>query len=409
MISALAWAANPKVAPDLANWKGAVIVRYKAHMQDQHHRRIEQRGGHLNRTLEVVNSAAYQIPAAALEEVANDPDVEYITPDRPVKAMLDYAEPTVNANIAFQSGWTGAGVTVAVIDSGIMDTHPDLQTGGKSRVVYAADFNPTVGNDYFDRFGHGTHVAGILGGNGAMSTGPGYTHTFLGIAPNVRLVNLRVLDQNGAGTDSMVIAAIQGAISLKSTYNIRIINLSLGRAVFESYTLDPLCQAVEQAWNAGIVVVVAAGNEGRNNSAGTSGYGTITSPGNDPYVITVGAMKDMKTLPRGDDQMASYSSKGPTLFDHVVKPDIVAPGNKINAALPAGLALTNSYPGNQVPWTYYEAAGNAGGSTYYFTLSGTSMATPMVSGAAALLLQKHPSLTPDQVKARANVYHSAAL
>jgi serine protease AprX len=342
MISSVVWAANSKIAPDLANWKGAVIVRYKAHMQDQHHRRIEQRGGHLNRTLEVVNSAAYQIPAAALEEVANDPDVEYITPDRPVKAMLDYAEPTVNANIAFQSGWTGTGVTVAVIDSGIMDTHPDLQTGGKSRVVYAADFNPTVGNDYFDRFGHGTHVAGILGGNGAMSTGPGYTHTFLGIAPNVRLVNLRVLDQNGAGTDSMVIAAIQAAISLKSTYNIRIINLSLGRAVFESYTLDPLCRAVEQAWNAGIVVVVAAGNEGRNNSAGTSGYGTITSPGNDPYVITVGAMKDMKTLTRGDDQMASYSSKGPTLFDHVVKPDIVAPGNKINAALPAGLALTNS-------------------------------------------------------------------
>ena len=105
-----------------------------------------------------------------------------------------------------------------------------------------------------------------------------------------------MLDRNGAGTDSMVIAAIQRAIALKSTYNIQIINLSLGRPVMESYTLDPLCQAVEQAWKAGIVVVVAAGNEGRNNSKGTNGYGTITAPGNDPYVITVGAMKDVKTL-----------------------------------------------------------------------------------------------------------------
>src|ERR1035437_4160738 len=108
-----------------------------------------------------------------------------------------------------------------------------------------------------------------------------------------RFVNLKVLDRYGAGTDSMVIAAIQRAIALKNTYHIKVINLSLGRPVMESYTLDPLCQAVEQAWKAGIVVVVAAGNQGRNNSAGTSGYGTISSPGNDPYVITVGAMKDI--------------------------------------------------------------------------------------------------------------------
>src|SRR5262249_10975398 len=171
---------------------------------------------------------------------------------------------------------------------------------------------------YFDRYGHGTHVASILGGNAKMSSGPGYTHTFRGIAPNVKFVNLRVLDGNGKGTDSMVISAIQRAIALKSTYNIKVINLSLGRPVMESYLQDPLCQAVEQAWKAGIVVVVAAGNEGRNNSKGTQGYGTITSPANDPYVITVGAMKDMKTVVRGDDFIASYSSKGPTLFDQIV-------------------------------------------------------------------------------------------
>ena len=104
------------------------------------------------------------------------------------------------------------------------------------------------------------------------------------------LVNLRVLDENGEGNDADVIAAIQKAIALKDKYNIRVINLSLGRGVFESYTLDPLCQAVEQAWKAGIAVVVAAGNEGRDNSVGNQGYGTITAPGNDPFVITVGAM-----------------------------------------------------------------------------------------------------------------------
>src|SRR5208282_1418967 len=120
---------------------------------------------------------------------------------------------------------------------------------------------------------------------------------------------------------------IQTAIQLKATYNIRVINLSLGRPVFESYTVDPLCQAVEAAYKAGIVVVVAAGNDGRDNSEGTNGYATITAPGNDPYVITVGAMKSMGTPTRADDLIATYSSKGPTAIDHIVKPDIVAPGN----------------------------------------------------------------------------------
>src|SRR5207247_831557 len=122
-------------------------------------------------------------------------------------------------------------------------------------------------------------------------------------------------------------------ISLKSRYNSLVINLSFGRQGFESYTLDPLCQAVEAAWNAGIVVVAAAGNQGRNDSAATEGYGTIAAPGNDPYVITVGAMKTANTSSRNDDTIASYSSKGPTAYDFVVKPDIVAPGNQVVSTL----------------------------------------------------------------------------
>src|SRR6266853_278448 len=220
------------------------------------------------------------------------------------------------------------------------------------RIVYSQSFVPGT-TDASDYFGHGTHVAGIVASAGWMSTGGKFSHTFKGIAPNANIINLRVLDQNGAGTDSSVIAAIQTAITMKNQYNIRVINLSLGRQVYESYTIDPLCQAVESAWKAGIVVVVAAGNQGRNNSAGTNGYGTVAAPGNDPYAITVGAMKTNNTPDRGDDTVASYSSKGPTAFDHVVKPDIVAPGNRVVSLLSPRSQLPKRYPAADVLMSEY--------------------------------------------------------
>ncbi|KAA6460439.1 hypothetical protein DYQ86_14135 [Acidobacteria bacterium AB60] len=314
-----------------------------------------------------------------------------------------------------------------------MEDMPDLH-GKKFDVVYSQNFVRGDLGSTFDSYGHGTHVAGILAGNGSKSSGSNFTYTFRGIAPGVHLINLRALDQNGAGTDSQVIAAIETAIRLKNVYNIRVINLSLGRGVFESYKLDPLCQAVEQAWSAGIVVVVAAGNEGRDTSLGTDGYGTITAPGNDPYVITVGAMNTMGTADRTDDVPTSYTSKGPSLWDHIVKPDIVAPGNRTISLYTPVESLAHQLPENAVPLSAYtpgaftrtdesfagtqtnggadlavEAPGarfafsriyHGGPSDTYFYLSGTSMAAPMVSGAAALLLEKNPSLTPDQVKAR---------
>src|SRR5256886_437031 len=214
------------------------------------------------------------------------------------------------------------------------------QTYG-SRVVYSQNFVPAT-TDTSDLYGHGTHVAGIIASEGWFSTGFNFTHTFKGIAPNTNIINLRVLDQNGAGTDSSVIAAIQTAISVKSTYNIRVINLSFGRQVYESYTLDPLCQAVEAAWNAGIVVVAAAGNQGRNASASTEGYGTIAAPGNDPSAITEGVMKTANTPTRIDDTIASYSSQGPTAYDFVVKPDIVAPGNQVVSTLAPNAPLLSA-------------------------------------------------------------------
>jgi serine protease AprX len=412
---AVAAARNEKLSPELKNQASRssvdVIVQFHSRLTAKHHLRMASRGGRLRNELRVVNAATYSISAAALKNLAKDPDVAYISPDRPLTGMgtvsstatLDYHTDTINAPYAWGTGLDGTGIGVAVIDSGIFDM-PDLHgagpgNSGKTRVAYNQNFTSAYFWDTYDHYGHGTHVAGIVGGDGSKSTGSQYFYTFNGIAPNVNLINLRVLDQNGAGTDSQVISAIQTAIFLKSKYNIRVINLSLGRPVYESYTLDPLCQAVEAAYQAGIVVVVSAGNDGRDNSAGTNGYGTITAPANDPYVITVGAMKSMGTPSRADDLIATYSSKGPTAIDHIAKPDLVAPGNQVISLYSQGLTLSKLYPGNDIPNSLYQTNGNNKASSTYFVLSGTSMAAPMVSGAAALMLQQNPALTPDQVKA----------
>jgi serine protease AprX len=403
-----AFARHPKIASDLEaadpDSNVDVIVQFTQAPNARLHAKVLDRGGQLKTELGVLKGAAYRIRASELQELANDPDVAHISADHPLRgtatatsaATLDYYDATVNAPFAWQMGLNGSGVAVAVIDSGIIDV-PDLH-GSKYRVIYSQNIiGPGIANDMY---GHGSHVAGIVGGNGDNSTGPNYFYTFKGIAPNVNLVNLRVLDQNGNGTDSLVIRAIEEAIILKGHYNIRVINLSLGRPVYESYKLDPLCHAVEAAWKAGIVVVVAAGNDGRDNSQGTDGYGTINAPGNDPYVITVGAMKTMGTPTRTDDLIASYSSKGPTMIDHIVKPDLVAPGNLIISLYRGGLDLARLYPGDEIPYSLYQTNGNSMRSSTYFRLSGTSMATPMVSGTVALMLQQNPSLTPDEVKAR---------
>src|SRR3954462_6659333 len=312
---------------------------------------ISQAGGVMRQAMQSIHGALVTVKVGQLNGIAHNPNVLYISPDRKISSSLEFAEPTVNANIAFQYGWTGAGVGVAIIDSGVA-FHPDL----KGRIVYSESFVPTDSSTN-DAYGHGTHVAGIAGGNAFDSTGPNYIYTFRGIAPQANIINLRALDSSGQGSDSSVINAIERAIQLKNTWNIRVLNLSLGRTIAESYTLDPLCQEVEKAWQQGLVVVVAAGNDGRDNSMGTNGYSTIASPGDDPYVITVGAMKDMGTTTRSDDLVASYSSKGPTLLDQVVKPDLVAPGNSIVSALASGSQLPQRFPGGVVPVSYYFKAG----------------------------------------------------
>jgi len=389
--------AGSKTAPDLPSNSSTpleVIVQYKTVPTKTE---LKQLGSQIQQQFVHVNAVSVVLTTAQIQTVSQDSNVSYISPNRVTQGSLDITTATVYANVAWSAGYIGTGVGVAVIDSGIY-AHPDLSTssGSGTRIVYSQSF--VTGLDASDQYGHGTHVAGIVGSNGQSSTGAGFTRTLKGVAPNVNLINLRVLDANGAGTDAAVIAAIDEAITLQSTYNIRVINLSLGRPVWESYTLDPLCQAAEAAWHAGIIVVAAAGNYGRDNSMDEHGYGTIVAPGNDPYVITVGAMNDMGTATRTDDTIASYSSKGPTAIDHIVKPDLVAPGNgTVSLMSPNSTLSFNS--GTVVPNSYYQTNG-VGNSSTYMRLSGTSMATPVVSGAAALLLQQNPSLTPDQVKAR---------
>ena len=227
-----------------------------------------------------------------------------------------------------------------------------------------------------DRYGHGTHVQGIIGGNGSYSNG-----AYIGVAPKVNLVSLKVSDDTGAGTTSAVVDALQWALNNKSTYNIRVVNLSLNSTVVESYHTNPIDAAAEILWFNGIVVVASAGNNG-------GAAGALYAPANDPFVITVGATDDRGTNSISDDTIATFSAYGTTL-DGVVKPDLVAPGTNIVSAKADGnnIVLVNQHPSNVVDG-------------YYFKMSGTSMAAPMVSGAVALLLQDEPNLTPDQVKYR---------
>jgi serine protease AprX len=213
----------------------------------------------------------------------------------------------------------------------------------------------------------------------------------------VQIISLRALYPDGTGYTSDILSAIDWAIRFKTTYNIRVLNLSLGHPVFESYRTDPMCHAVRKAYDNGILVVVAAGNDGGVGS----GFGTITSPGNEPTTVTVGAMDDDNTATTTDDVLAWYSSKGPTLIDYVVKPDLTAPGTAIVSLRAPSSYLDGAYHNLTLRFGDYKTDPKiATKDGDYYQLSGTSMAAPMVSAAAALMFQQEPSLNPATVKAR---------
>lgn len=271
---------------------------------------------------------------------------------------------------------TGQGVTVAVVDSGITD-HPDLKRdNGQSRVLARVTFVQD-GKSPDDYYGHGTHVAGIIGGNGRQSGGK-----YMGVAPDVNLLDVKVTDDQGVGKMSDVVAGLQWVLNNKKNYNIKIANLSLNSTVPDSYHVSPLSAAVEILWFNGITVIVSAGNDGSYR---------LNSPANDPFVITVGAVDDKGTADISDDQLAKFSAYNIT-EDGFAKPDLVAPGRNLVALLSADdNNLASKYPDNKLTGSE---------STAYYKMSGTSMASAVVAGATALLLQKEPNLNPDQVKYR---------
>ena len=280
---------------------------------------------------------------------------------------------------------------VAVIDSGLTAWHDDLARvdAGRAlvgqRVVGFADFTSTT-NEVADTYGHGTHVSGIVAGSGHDSDGE-----FAGVAPGAHLLILKVLDGEGRGYVSDVIRALDFVVASRARFNLRVVNLSIGAPVLESYETDPLTLAARRAVEAGIVVVAAAGNFGKNAEDQIQ-YGGVTAPGNAPWVLTVGAYSHMGTPDPGDDRVAGYSSRGPTAFDFAAKPDLVAPGTRIVSLNDQGSALALRNPEDLVE-------GTNGGAYPYLTLSGTSMAAPVVSGVVARMLQANPALTPNAVKA----------
>ncbi|GGE19017.1 serine protease AprX [Marinithermofilum abyssi] len=319
-----------------------------------------------------IHTYRLNVSLSQLQELMGMPEVKKVYLDRKVYALLDTAVPATGAPKVWKGSDVpnfGENAAIAIIDTGI-HPHPDL-TRPQNRIIAFKDFVKGKSHPYDDN-GHGTHVAGACAGNGFSSKGK-----YKGTAPNAKLVGIKVLNKSGSGNLSDVIAGVQWCIDNKDKYGIRVINLSLGSRTGTSYKDDPVAQIVEQAWKAGITVVAAAGNEGPESN-------TISSPGIHPQIITVGASDNKNSVDRNDDEIAPFSSRGPTA-DGVVKPDLLAPGTNITS-----LRVIHSYIDKMSPHSRVNQ--------YYTVLSGTSMATPIVAGIVALLLTKNPNWTPDQVK-----------
>jgi serine protease AprX len=351
---------------------------------------ISALGGTLGRNLSILTARAARLPNSEVLTLAASPLVTRIALDRLTLGFTGRTSVTVGADVVRQQlGYDGAGIGVAVIDSGVTNWHNDLADPAAPTTQRVDQFVDFVGgqSQSYDDYGHGTHVAGIIAGNGADANG-----ARAGIAPKARLVVLKVLDKDGRGRISDVIAAIDHAVAHKSEFNIRILNMSIGAGVYESYHTDLLTLAAKRAVEEGIVVVAAGGNHGRNDD-GVVQHGAISAPGNAPWVITVGASSHMGTTSRADDTIATFSSRGPTAYDHAAKPDLVAPGVGIYSLSSPGSMMYDR-------WEAYLLPG-AETAPYlpYLSLSGTSQASPVVAGTVALMLQANPSLTPNAVKA----------
>ena len=359
----------------------AVIVRAEPNKLAAAQRAVERSGGTVGQSLPVVNGFVAQVPAGSERALGATAGVAAVVGDSPISGWAEQelehgtaATPGTtlddvrDAIGATESGATGAGVDVAVIDTGMVPV-PALAASGK--VVQGPDFSDQSRDSHLahlDTFGHGTHVAGIIAGDDEASG-------FRGVAPGARLVNVKAAGADGSTTLGAIVASVGWVIAHRNDngLHVRVLNLSFGTPP-SRYQSDLLAYAVEQAWKAGIVVVVSAGNEGEKRRG-------LTSPGYDPFVLTVGADDLAGTAAVGDDVVPSWSSRGAGR-----NPDLVAPGRSIISLRDPNSALDLAHPEARV--------GDAG-----FKGSGTSQAAAVVSGAVALLLERRPDLSPDQVKA----------
>jgi serine protease AprX len=371
-----------------------VIVRFKPETAPAARRAaVRAAGGRVVRDLHLVRGLAARVSGAGARALARDREVVAITRnarvvgqrvtaswspsrlattfDLSTRALVAWASPLLST--------AGRGVSVAVLDTGIAGGLPDFKRAdGSSRVIASAVTNPDA-TTAEDLYGHGTHVAGLIAGNGLALQGsdPLYGR-YIGTAPGANVVSVKVSDDHGNASVIDVIAGLQFAVDHRADLGIRVVNLSLDSTVAGSYRTDPLDAAAEAAWRRGLVVVAAAGNRGSDPDA------VSYAPANDPYVITVGGVDEHGTAAVADDSVASWSSRGRTQ-DGFAKPDVVAPGAHIVSTLAPGSDFAAACPSCIVDGRYFQ-------------LSGTSMATPIVAGIAADLVAAHPNWTPNMVK-----------
>jgi serine protease AprX len=382
-VAAPAFAHAADVDPGLAAMAAAhprsmlpVIVRESHPSTGRAERLVRSLHGRVTHELGIIGGFAAIVPGSAVPDLAASPALADLWGDGRVRmASVDMDQydsypintvwrTTINLLAALTKS-TGAGVGVAVIDTGVVQMQ-DLA----KHVSYRVDFTPEA--DGLDRYGHGTHMSGIIVGDGTSSGGQ-----YTGVAPGAHLLSVKVAGYDGATDVSVIIAALQWVVAHKLQFNIRVLNLSFGTDSRQPYSIDPLDFAVEQAWRSGIVVVAAAGNRGPD-------AGTIDKPADDPYVITVGAVDTKQTTTAADDTVAPFSAHGPTQ-DGFNKPDVVAPGISIVSVRDPNSAVDQLHPAARV-------------GDYYFKGTGTSQAAAMVSGIVALMLQRNPLLSPNQVK-----------
>ncbi len=367
-----------EVALAVADGGADVIVRARPDALDAALAATVEAGGTIGLRLELIDGFSAHLTTAALSALTTVDGVLDITLDAPV--TLAHVGPngeapapdssfveTIGADDLHAAGHDGSGVGIAIIDTGVANL-PDFA----GRIVGAVDFSGDGNNQ--DAYGHGTFIAGLAAGDGSSSNGE-----HAGVAPGAHVIPVKIAGQNGSSDVSHVLAAMQYVVSFRDTYDIRVLNLSLGTDSTQPQTLSPLNHAVERAWDAGIVVVVSGGNHGEE------GPGRIPKPADDPLVLTVGATDSMDTIDRADDVVAGFSSIGPSIADGFEKPDIVAPGAHLVSLIAPGSALATNFPTSHLDSAHAQG-------------SGTSFAAGVVSGAAALLLDAHPDWTPDQVK-----------